>query len=134
MKNVIDIPMRPVRTFLPENFIVTTWEELKPYLDKLVQQKIDGAADLKNWLHNRSELESVLSEDMGWRYIRMTSFTDNEEYSKSYHDFVQNIQPQAAPYTDLLNKKALESPFLKELEHVAGYDMMIRSPNKTEPL
>ena len=130
MKNVIDIPKRPARTFLPENFTVTTWEEIKPYLDKLVEQKIEGAADLKDWLHNRSELESVLSEDMGWRYIRMTCFTDNEEYGKSYHDFVQNIQPQAAPYSDLLNKKALKSPFLKELEHVAGYDMMIRNLKK----
>ncbi len=130
MKNVIDIPKRPARAFLPENFTVTTWEGLKPYLDKLVEQKIENAADLKSWLHNRSELESVLSEDMGWRYIRMTCFTDNEEYSKSYHDFVQNIQPQAAPYSDLLNKKALESPFLKELEHVAGYDIMIRNLKK----
>lgn len=130
MKNVIDIPKRPARAFLPENFTVTTWEELKLYLDKLVEQKIEGAADLKDWLHNRSELESVLSEDMGWRYIRMTCFTDNEDYSKSYHDFVQNIQPQAAPYSDLLNKKALESPFLIELEHVAGYDMMIRNLKK----
>ena len=130
MNNVMEVPNRPVRGFLPETFTVTTWEELKPYLDKLVKQPIDSAAALKVWLRNRSELESVLSEDMGWRYIRMTCFTENEEYSKSYQDFVQNIQPPAAPYSDLLNKKALESPYLKELEHVAGYDMMIRNLKK----
>lgn len=130
MNNVMEVPNRPVRGFLPETFTVTTWEELKPYLDKLVKQSIDSAAALKVWLRNRSELESVLSENMGWRYIRMTCFTENEEYSKSYQDFVQNIQPPAAPYSDLLNKKALESPYLKELEHVAGYDMMIRNLKK----
>lgn len=130
MNNVMEVPNRPVRGFLPETFTVTTWEELKPYLDKLVKQPIDSAAALKLWLRNRSELESVLSENMGWRYIRMTCFTENEEYSKSYQDFVQNIQPPAAPYSDLLNKKALESPYLKELEHVAGYDMMIRNLKK----
>lgn len=130
MNNVMEVPKRPVRGFLPETFTVTTWEELKPYLDKLVKQPIDSAAALKLWLRNRSELESVLSENMGWRYIRMTCFTENEEYSKSYQDFVQNIQPPAAPYSDLLNKKALESPYLKELEHVAGYDMMIRNLKK----
>lgn len=130
MNNVMEVPKRPVRGFLPETFTVTTWEELKPYLDKLVKQPIDSAAALKVWLRNRSELESVLSENMGWRYIRMTCFTENEEYSKSYQDFVQNIQPPAAPYSDLLNKKALESPYLKELEHVAGYDMMIRNLKK----
>ena len=130
MNNVMEVPKRPVRGFLPETFTVTTWEELKPYLDKLVKQPIDSAAALKVWLRKRSELESVLSENMGWRYIRMTCFTENEEYSKSYQDFVQNIQPPAAPYSDLLNKKALESPYLKELEHVAGYDMMIRNLKK----
>ena len=130
MNNVMEVPNRPVRGFLPETFTVTTWEELKPYLDKLVKQPIDSAAALKVWLRKRSELESVLSENMGWRYIRMTCFTENEEYSKSYQDFVQNIQPPAAPYSDLLNKKALESPYLKELEHVAGYDMMIRNLKK----
>lgn len=130
MNNVMDVPKRPVRHFLPENFVVTTWEELKPYLDQLLDQNIDSAASLKTWLKHRSEVESVLSEDMGWRYIRMTCFTDNEEYSKSYQDFVQNIQPQAAPYSDLLNKKVLESPYLKSLEHEAGYDMMIRNLKK----
>ncbi|MFN7492010.1 MAG: M3 family oligoendopeptidase [Cyclobacteriaceae bacterium] len=130
MNNVMDVPKRPVRHFLPENFVVTTWEELKPYLDQLLDQNIDSAASLKIWLKHRSEVESVLSEDMGWRYIRMTCFTDNEEYSKSYQDFVQNIQPQAAPYSDLLNKKVLESPHLKSLEHEAGYDMMIRNLKK----
>jgi oligoendopeptidase F len=130
MNNVMEVPKRPKRAFLPENFTVSIWDELKPYLDKLVEQKIDSAEALKSWLHNRSELESVLSEDLGWRYIRMTCFTENEEYSKSYQDFVQNIQPPAAPYSDLLNKKTLQSPFLKELEHVAGYDMMIRNLKK----
>ncbi|MCX8490881.1 MAG: M3 family metallopeptidase, partial [Cyclobacteriaceae bacterium] len=130
MNNVIEVSTRPARNFLPEDFKVSTWEELKPYFDKLVKQKIDTAAELKIWLRHRSELESVLSEDMGWRYIRMTCFTENEEYSKSYQDFVQHIQPQAAPYSDLLNKKALESPWLTQLEKEPGYNMMIRNLKK----
>ena len=130
MNNVIEVPVRPTRNFLPEDFKVSTWEALKPYLDKLVEQKLNTAADLKKWLQHRSELESVLSEDLGWRYIRMTCFTENEEYSKSYQDFVQHIQPQAAPYSDLLNKKALESPWLSQLEKEPGYDMMIRNLKK----
>ncbi len=126
----IVIPQRPKRSLLPEDFKVTTWEELKPYFDRLVQQKIESLPDLKKWLHHRSELESVLSEDMGWRYIRMTCFTDNEEYSKSYQDFVQNIQPQTAPYSDQLNKKALECTFLSQLKKEPGYNMMVRNLKK----
>jgi oligoendopeptidase F len=130
MMEGIVTPQRPERSFLPESFKVTTWEELKPYFDRLVERKIEKLSDLKTWLHHRSELESVLSEDMGWRYIHMTCFTDNEEYSKSYQDFVQNIQPQTAPYSDQLNKKALECPFLSQLEKEPGYNMMVRNLKK----
>jgi oligoendopeptidase F len=130
MTKGIAVPHRPKRTFLPEEFTVTTWEALKPYLDELIDEKIQSLGELKAWLSHRSELESVLSEEMGWRYIRMTCYTDNKEYTENYQYFVQNIQPHAAPYSDLLNKKTLACPFLKDLEKVAGYDMMIRNLRK----
>jgi oligoendopeptidase F len=130
MMEGIAVPARPKRKFLPEDFKVTKWEELKPYLDALVDEKIEGLAELKAWLRDRSELEAVLSEDMGWRYIRMTCFTDNEAYSKNYQDFVQNIQPQTAPYSDQLNKKVLECAFLSQLEGEPGYNMMVRNLKK----
>jgi oligoendopeptidase F len=130
MSEVLEIPKRPVRHFLPEDFKVTDWESLKPYFDDLVNRKISSLDDLKAWLHNRSELESVISEDSGWRYIHMTCFTDNKEYSTAYQDFIQNIQPHIAPVSDELNKKALSSPYLKELEKLEGYDMMIRNLKK----
>lgn len=126
----IVVPQRPKRSFLPEQFTFTTWEELKPFFDGLVDQRIENTSGLKTWLRNRSELESVLSEDLGWRYIRMTCYTDNKEYTKSYQDFVQQIQPEIAPYSDQLNKKVLDCPFLKELEHEQGYGIMIRNLKK----
>ena len=130
MNSTLDIPKRPARKFLPEDYKLSTWEALKPFFDVLLASELSTATQLKKWLHDRSELESVLSEDMGWRYIRMTCFTENEEYRNAYQDFVQNIQPQIAPVSDLLNKKALASPFLFELEKEPGYDMMIRNLRK----
>ena len=130
MNNTLDIPKRPARKFLSEDFKLTTWETLKPFFDDLFAREIHTPAHLKKWLHDRSELESVLSEDMGWRYIRMTCFTENVEYRNAYQDFVQNIQPQIAPVSDQLNKKAMASPFLSELEKESGYDMMVRNLKK----
>ena len=130
MSELLSIPTRPHRQFLPEDFKVSSWEELKPYFDKLLSFKIDSEASLVTWLRHRSELESVISEDAGWRYIRMTCFTENEEYRNSYQDFVQNIQPNIAPISDELNKKAMSSPFLKSLEKKSGYDMMTRNMKK----
>jgi oligoendopeptidase F len=126
----LSIPKRPARKFLPEDFKITNWDNLKSWFDELKDRTIGDENDLERWLKDRSELESVVSEDMGWRYIRMTCYTDNEEYSSAYKDFVVNIQPQIAPYSDELNKKVLSSPFLSKLEGKPGFDIMIRNLKK----
>lgn len=121
---------RPVRSFLPSEFVVTTWSELEPYFNNLLERKIVTKLDLRQWFSDRSELESVISEDLAWRYIRMTCYTENKEYLNAYQDFIQNIQPQMAPVSDQLNKKAADSPYLKELENITGYDILIRNLKK----
>lgn len=126
----ISIPTRPQRKFLPESFTVTTWEALKPYFDALLNRDLSSQGDLKQWFRDRSELESVISEDLAWRYIRMTCYTENEDYNKAYQDFIQNIQPQVAPVADQLNKKAAASPHLDALAKEEGYDIMIRNLKK----
>ncbi|HEY3405649.1 MAG TPA: M3 family oligoendopeptidase [Ohtaekwangia sp.] len=126
----VSIPKRPERKFLPENFTVTTWDILKPYFDELLQRKLDSLDNLKKWFKDRSEVESVISEDLAWRYIRMTCYTENEDYRKAYQDFIENIQPQVAPVADQLNKLAAASPFLNSLAHAEGFDIMIRTLKK----
>lgn len=121
---------RPNRSFLPENFTVTDWLGLKPYFDNLLSRELNSVEDLRHWLRDRSELEAVISEDLAWRYINMTRFTENEEYHKRYEDFVVNIQPQIAPVSDQLNKKAAACEFLPVLEQETGYDIMIRNLKK----
>jgi oligoendopeptidase F len=130
MNAAVEIPKRPVRKFLPEQFNVTSWEVLKPYFNDLLQRSLNSLADLKKWFLDRSELESVISEDMAWRYIRMTCYTENKEYLKAYQDFIQNIQPEIAPVSDQLNKKAAASPFLDSLSKEEGYDILIRNLKK----
>ena len=121
---------RPERKFLPDSFPVTSWEVLKPYFDNLSERKLDSVEILRQWFHDRSELESVISEDLAWRYINMTCYTENEEFSKRYEDFVVNIQPKISPVADLLNKKAAACPFLNVLENETGYDILIRNLKK----
>ncbi len=126
----LELPVRPKRKFLSEDFKVSIWESLKPFFEGLVNRQINTADELKHWLHDRSELESVISEDIGWRYIRMTCYTDKDEYSKAYQDFIQNIQPQIAPYSDLLNKKVLDCAFTSDLQNLPGYNLMLRNLKK----
>jgi oligoendopeptidase F len=130
MTEALEIPKSPTRRFLPADFKVTTWEKLKPHFHELLDRKLTSSPDLKRWLLDRSELESVIGEDLGWRYIRMTCYTENEEYRKAYQDFVSNIQPEIAPISDQLNRKAFDSSWLNDLIREPGYDILIRNLKK----
>ncbi len=130
MSEPLSIPQAPPRKFLPAHFQVTTWEALKPLFDDLESRPLNSSPELKKWFADRSELESVISEDLGWRYIRMTCYTENEEYRKSYQQFIQEIQPQMAPVSDRLNRKAFDSPWLNDLVREPGYDILIRNLKK----
>ena len=128
-ENII-IPEKKERTLLPSDFKVTSWEALKPYYDNLLERDITSAADLQQWFQDRSELEAILSEDLAWRYIKMTCDTTNEQLRESYTEFVTQIQPKIAPVSNELNKKALANPYLGELKNLNGYPILIRELEK----
>ncbi len=115
------------RKFLPDTFKVDNWDKIRPYYEALLQREINSIEDLKKWFLDRSELESVLSEDMGWRYIRMTTDTANEAFLEQFNFFVSQIEPQMAPFNNQLNEKAARSPFLEKLAEDEGYKILTRS-------
>lgn len=103
------------RHFLPEDFTITIWEVLEPYLKNLVDREINSADDLQQWLKDMSEVEAVVSEDACWRQIKMTCDTENKSLEEAFTFFMMEIQPKIQPYADLLNKKLINNPFTKEL-------------------
>lgn len=125
----IVIPQRKARNFIGEEFLLTSWAEVQPLYENLVSRPINNVQDLRQWFVDRSELESYLSENMAWRYIKMTCDTASEEKQKDYHFFVEQILPNSSAYDDQLNKKALESPYLSQLQD-AGFDISVRGMKK----
>lgn len=119
--------MSTKRQYLPQDFKISTWDALKGYFEALVQRPVDNAAAYKQLLKDISELESMVSEDMAWRYIKMTCDTTNEALEAAYIDFVTNIQPNIAPYEDLLNKKINDSAFKAELESDRAFMIYFRA-------
>ena len=107
----------PQRHFLPKDFTITDWKTLEVYFKDLLERKINSKQDLEKWLKDASELEAVVSEDANWRQIRMTCDTENKELEKAFAFFVMEIQPHIQTYADALNKKLIENPFTKELDH-----------------
>ena len=104
------------RRFLPNKLKVSSWDVLSPYFNQLLEREINSKTDLENWLKDRSELEAYISEDMAWRYVRMTCDTTNKELEQAYLFFVTEIEPQISPLTDKLNHKLIQSPFVDELD------------------
>ena len=125
----IDIPKRTTRTLLPENFKVSTWEELQPYFEELKTRNISSVNDLEKWMKDCSELEAVVEESVAWKYIKRTCDTANETYNKDFQFFVTEIQPKITPYYNNFNKKLIDSPFLKELDE-EKYSIYIRGIKK----
>ena len=127
--SALTIPQRPARKFLGEEFSLTTWEELQPFYENLKNRSIHSVGDLRQWFLDKSELESYLSENFAWRYIRMTCDTASEQYQQEFNDFVENFQPYLSAYGNELDKKAVESPYLSELKET-GFEVALRSMKK----
>jgi oligoendopeptidase F len=130
MKLQVNIPTRPARRFLPDNFEVTTWENLKPYFDDLLARNPQNSDEFVDWLKDMSEVSAVLEEDAAWRYIHMTCDTENKEKAERFQYFVTQIQPQIAPFSNELDKKTLASPFLEEVKNKPGFGIMIKQLEK----
>lgn len=116
----------PKRKFLDQHLIIDSWNKLEPYFEDLINRNIESKADFSKWLEDNSELEAVLEEDLAWRYIKMTIDTRDEALAKSYSFFVNEIQPNIAPYDDRLNKKLIESPFVAEFENDPAYNIIFK--------
>jgi len=124
---------RPPRQYLPEDFRVSDWLTLEPFFQELQHRTITDAASLERWLLDRSELEAALSEDLAWRYIRMTCDTQDATHAEGFQFFVQEIEPQIAPYDHALNEKLLGSPFLGGLDP-ARYGVFLRSVRRASEI
>ena len=118
------------RHYLSQDFTITNWDQLSPFLEELKNRTINSAEDLKKWLKDVSELEAVVNEDGAWRYIKMTCNTQDEELQKSFDFFVTEIEPFMAPFSNDLHKKLIECPYIEQLEKDT-YFVYIRGVKKS---
>jgi len=117
------------RELLPVDFNLSTWESVLPFFEDLSNKKIETLEDLNQFCLQRSELESYLSENFAWRYIKMSCDNQNPELQASYQQFVNEIMPNASIYDDAWNKKIVESGFADQLPKT-GYSIMLRGMKK----
>ncbi|MBW7844145.1 MAG: M3 family oligoendopeptidase [Bacteroidia bacterium] len=117
------------RKFLPNKIKVTAWEVIEPYFTQLLNQSINSVQDLEKWLQDKSELEAFLSEDLAWRYVKMTCNTEDKSLEESYLFFVNEIEPKISPYYDKFNRKLVACNYVNELDN-DKYFIYLRSVKK----
>lgn len=118
------------RKYLAAGFDISSWNDLEKIYDELLNRKISSAGELESWMLDVNEVEAAVSENFGWRYIRMSCDTENKGLLESYEFFVNEIEPRIAPIADKLHKKLVGSPFVKELDQ-EKYFIYLRSVNNS---
>lgn len=115
--NTISIPRPRPKTYLPEDFSVSSWSQLLPHYDELLQREIDSVEDLEQWILDRSELDAVVSEDFSWRYIKVTVDSRDESAAANYQVAVEELAPNVTAYENDLDRKLVSNPFLEYLDY-----------------
>lgn len=101
--------------FIPKNLSINSWEDIKPYFEKIQTTPLESIANLENLIQHLSDVLSVYREQGAWANIRMTCHTDNEEYVKRIELFETVIEPQLSLATYKINKRISLSPFFEKL-------------------
>ena len=117
------------RNFLPPTLSINTWQDLQGYYTDLLERKLNNEKDLEKFIQDHSELSAVVSEEMAWRYIKMTCDTKNKEILERYQYFVSEIEPQISPLENKLQKKLIECPYLGLLDQ-KKYFIYLRNVKK----
>lgn len=116
---------KALRTYVPPSLKVEGWDDVAHHFEELLYRKIGSVEDLEKWLLNYSELEAVVSEEGAWRYINMTLDTRNEKASKGYQSFVSDVLPKVEQWTDKLNRRLMDEPFVDQIKG-DGYAVLFR--------
>lgn len=114
--STVKIDLNKKRHFIPQDFEITSWDTLKVYFEDLKNRKIDSVGDLENLIADCSELSAIVSENLAWRYIKMTCNTQDKGLLESYTFFVNEISPNVAPIANEINQLICNSPFCAQLK------------------
>lgn len=126
------LPAPRKKEFLPEGFKITVWSKLKPYYQALLDLSIQSAADLEQWILDKSELDAIVAESFAWRYINLTR--DNNDQSKAdlYQYAVQELYPNIAAFDNKLQQKLVNCPFAATLDPDRFFTYVREIRNKVE--
>ncbi|MDB3871766.1 M3 family oligoendopeptidase [Euryarchaeota archaeon] len=111
-------------TFIPDEFDASKWENIKPYVNDLLERKLSSSDCLESLISDSSNLAEHISETGALLYINMTCDTEDERKKNSFLSFVENVRPKLSKFSDELNRRIIDHKSIADLP--TRYDLMIR--------
>ncbi len=115
-----------MRTFLPVDYAVKDWPSIQPFYKNLLARDLAASDDIRQFLADWSELEGVLEEDAGWRYIHASCDTTDVAAKNRYEYYITAIALHVAAVTDALHQKVLAAKETHILRQEVQYDIFFR--------
>jgi oligoendopeptidase F len=111
--------------FVPQDLDATSWSNLQPLYQALLDRELACEHCLEQLLLDRSELDAAAQEAHAKLYIAMTRHTHDEQAKQAYLDFVENVEPELKKISFELDRKIVESPHTDKLDQ-ERYGVMLR--------
>jgi oligoendopeptidase F len=111
--------------FVPDDLDATHWENIEPFANDLLERELNCSSCLGELIGDASHLAEHISEAGALLYIGMTCDTESEGKREAFLDFVSNVRPILAEFSDALNRRIVGHPSLNDLP--GRYDLMIRA-------
>lgn len=112
------------RNFVKTDLNIDSFEDIKPYFDDLKGRDLTKSKAIWKWLLDRSELESVLGEDVAWRYIKMNCNTADKALAEHFNTFITEIEPKISIISNQLDKKFFSDDVIALIDRAKLYTVI----------
>ena len=92
------------------------WDEQEKKVAELTIRNWNDYNAFYQWLLNKNEIETEISEAASWCQINYYCYTNNTQYQKDFQLFVTHIQPKLEPLFFKLNQKLCSSQYAEKLD------------------
>ena len=110
--------------FVSDDFDASSWENIEPYVDDLLNRELTSSDCLETLILDSSNLAEYISETGALLYIGMTCDTEDKEKKDEFLKFVENVRPKLSEFSDKLNRRIVDHVSVDNLPE--RYDLMIR--------
>lgn len=126
MNSTLQIPQKPKRFFLPQDFKVNGWDSLEGFYKDLEDRTIETLDQMKSWLSDLSEISTVIGEEIRWRYVSVSIDTTDDNARKALEDFYINIEPKLKVVSNNLYVKISNSQAKQALKNDPDFKNFIK--------